>query len=96
LEREFGLRARVRLDAFAEAFNLMNHRNLMRVETRAFLLGTPIVAPDGLPGPTPLLFQDAAEIASEGLATPAFGAPTSSTSGLSRERQVEVGIKVVF
>jgi len=86
----------VRLDAFAEAFNVLNQRNLTRVETRAFLLGTPLVATDGLSGPTPLLFQDAAEIASEGLSTPAFGAPTSSTSGLSRERQMEVGIKLVF
>jgi len=96
VERGFGLRKGVRLSGFAEAFNLLNQRNLTRVETRAFLLGTPVPLPDGFPGPTPLVFQDATTIAGEGLTTPAFGAPTSSTSGVSRERQVEFGVRVEF
>jgi len=75
-----------------EAFNLLNERNLSRVETRAFLLGTPLVAG----GSTPLVFQDAATIAGEELTTPAFGAPTSSTTGVSRERQMELGVRVEF
>jgi len=92
VERGFALRGGVRMSAFADAFNLLNERNLTRVETRAFLPGTP--ATTG--GPTPLVFQDAAAIAGEGLTTPAFGAPTSSTSGVSRERELEVGVRMEF
>jgi hypothetical protein len=90
--REFGFGARVRVEAFAEAFNLMNARSLSRVETRAFLVGTPATAG----APTPLVFQDAATVATEGVNTPAFGAPTSSTTGLSRERQLEIGARLHF
>lgn len=83
---------RFRLNVFAQAFNLLNARNVTRIETRAFLVGTP-----ASPGAaTPLVFQDAAAIASEGLSTPAFGQPLSSTSGLSRERLLEVGLRLVF
>jgi len=46
-------------------------------------------------GPT-LVFQDAAAIACEGLTTPAFGAPTSSTNGVSREREMEFGVRLEF
>ena len=92
LGREFGWGAHLRVDAFAEAFNLWNTRNLSSIETRAFLLGTPAQAG----APTPLIFQDAAEIATEGLSTPAFGTPTSSTTGASRERQIHLGVRVQF
>jgi hypothetical protein len=87
---------RARLNIFAAAFNLLNTVNLASVDTRAFLLGTPPTT-GGNPGPTPLIFQDAATIASEGLTTtPAFGTPTSSTTGISRERQVEIGLRLQF
>jgi hypothetical protein len=97
-EREFRIgrtaghnaRRDVRFSGFLESFNLLNERNLSRVETRAFLPGT---AANGV---TPLVFQDAATIAAEGLTTPAFGQPISSTSGVSRERQMEVGFRVDF
>jgi hypothetical protein len=92
LARSFSIRRETRLSAFAEAFNLLNTRSLSHLETRAFLLGTP-----AYPGaPTPLIFQDAATIATEGLTTPAFGTPTSSISGLSRERQIELGVRLAF
>jgi len=96
VERGFEVRRGVRVSGFAEAFNLLNQRNLSRVETRAFLLGTPVVMPDGDAGPTPLVFQDAATIAGEGLTTAAFGAPTSSTNGVSREREMEFGMRLEF
>jgi hypothetical protein len=84
---------KARLNVFAEAFNLLNTVNLSSVETRAFLLET--AATTG--APTPLVFQDAAAIASEGLTTtPAFGSARSSTTGLSRERQVEFGMRLTF
>ena len=95
VERGFALRNATRVSAFAEAFNLLNERNLTRVETRAFLPETPVVTA-GVTGPTPLVFQDAAAIAGEGLTTPAFGAPTSSTNGVSREREIELGVRVEF
>jgi hypothetical protein len=92
LRREFAVGQRLRVNAFAQVFNVSNARNLSKVETRAFVLGTP--ATTG--APTPLIFQDAAAIASEGLSTPAFGTPTSSTTGASRERQVELGVRIQF
>jgi hypothetical protein len=83
----------VKMNVFAAAFNLLNTVNLSSVETRAFLLGTPAYAG----APTPLVFQDAAAIGAEGLTTtPAFGAARSSTTGLSRERQVELGVRLQF
>lgn len=91
-DRQFAVRKHLQLDLFAEAFNLLNTQNLSRVETRAFLLGTPAV----VGAPTPLVFQDAPTIAAEGLTTPAFGTPTSSTSGLSRERQLQLGLRLDF
>jgi hypothetical protein len=83
---------KTRLNVFAEAFNLLNTVNVSAVETRAFLVGTP--AYEG--ALTPLVFQDAATVAEEGLTTPAFGTPRSSTTGLSRERQVEAGVRMSF
>lgn len=98
LGRELTVGHKVHLNAFAEAFNLFNADNIARVETRAFLLGTPATIGDSTAtGPTPLIFQDPAEIATEGLTTAVpFGTPSSSTTGLSRERQIELGLRVQF
>jgi hypothetical protein len=92
LSREFSVAKQIRINVFAQAFNLWNARNLSSIETRAFVLGTP--AQTGQP--TPLIFQDAAEIATEGLSTLPFGTPTSSTTGASRERQIELGVRLQF
>ncbi len=100
--REFRVEGRLRCNAFAEAFNLLNSDNVSRVETRAFVLGTAatIGSPTGSAtsgGPTPLILQDAAAITEEGLTTqPAFGAAISSTTGVSRERQLELGLRLQF
>ncbi|HSU20154.1 MAG TPA: hypothetical protein VLI45_10470, partial [Acidobacteriaceae bacterium] len=90
--REISLREHLRLNAFAEAFNLLNTRSFSRVETRAFLVGTPAFSGAA----TPLVFQDTAAVAIEGVGTPAFGSPTSSTSGASRERQMQLGLRLEF
>jgi hypothetical protein len=92
LSKSLGIGSRTHLEGFAEAFNLLNTDNISRVQTRAFLLGTP--ATTG--APTPLIFQDAPAIAAEGLSTLPFGAPTSSTTGMSRERQLELGVRATF
>ncbi|QMV18521.1 hypothetical protein GOB94_07350 [Granulicella sp. 5B5] len=88
---------RVRLNLFAEAFNALNERNLTSLQRRAFILGTNNTIgslPTGLP--TPLVFQDAAAIATEGLTTLPFGTPSSSTTGMSRERRIQFGIRAQF
>lgn len=90
--RDFVVHEHVRLNAFAEAFNALNTQSLSRVETRAFLVGTPATAG----APTPLIFQDAATVAAEGITTAPFGTPTSSTAGLSRERQIQFGLRLEF
>ena len=53
----------------AQVFNLFNHRQVSAVTQRAYLVGTTVG------GVTPLIFQDAAAIAAEGLNTQAFGTP---------------------
>ena len=80
------------LELRADAFNVLNTVSLSRVETRAFLVGDA----GSVGGMTPLVFQDAAAVAAEGISTPAFGTPLSSTTGLSRERTVELGLRVRF
>jgi hypothetical protein len=80
----------VRLRLSAEAFNLTNRVNLSSTTQRAFLVGTAVA------GVTPLIFQDAATVAAEGLNTPAFGTPTSASTSLNRERQVQLGVHLDF
>ncbi len=98
LSREVKVGSRMHVNAFAEAFNLFNAENISSVETRAFLLGTSKTIGNGTAtGATPLVFQDAAAIAAEGLTTAVpFGTPNSSTTGMSRERQIELGVRLQF
>ncbi len=81
---------RVVVRGFAEAFNLGNRVNISGVTQRAFLVGTAVN------GVTPLVFQDAAAVAAEGLNARAFGTYTASGTDESRERQVQVGLRVEF
>ena len=90
LSREIAAGAKVRVRVAAEAFNLLNRRNLSSVTQRAYLVGTPVS------GVTPLVFQNAGAVLAEGLNTQAFGTPTGSSTGLSRERQAQVGVQVQF
>jgi hypothetical protein len=90
LARGFRLGREVELRASAEAFNLLNRVNVSSVTERAYLVGTAVN------GVTPLVFQSAAAIATEGLNTQAFGTPTAASSGLSRERRVQFGLVVSF
>jgi hypothetical protein len=45
---------------------------------------------------TPLIFQDAATVATEGLNVQPFGTYMAASSNSSRERQVQIGFKVEF
>ena len=84
------LTERVRVRATAEVFNLPNHVNYTSTTTRAYQPG---VAVDGI---TPLVFQDAATVATEGINEQPFGAFTAASTGNSRERQMQMGLKVEF
>ena len=90
LLRTATLRDRLTLRLSAEAFNLLNHVNVTGVQQRAFLPGTAVN------GMTPLVFQDAATIATEGLTARAFGVPTASADSPTRERRVQVGVRLAW
>jgi hypothetical protein len=90
LSRYFKLTESLRLRTSLEAFNIMNHVNYSGVTQRAYLAGTPVN------GVTPLIFQDAIAVATEGLNVQPFGAYTASGSSQARERQLQMGVKLEF
>ncbi len=69
---------------------MLNHLNYSGIQQRAFLVGTPVN------GITPLVFQNAATVASEGLNVQPFGTYTAAGTSQARERQVQFGVKVEF
>ena len=71
--------------------------NISGVKQRAFLVGTPVPL-SGTTGPevTPLVFQDAATVATEGLNVLPFGAYTAAGTNQARERQVQLGLRLEF
>jgi hypothetical protein len=91
LSRSFRLHGEgLRLRATMECFNVLNHVNVSGITQRAYLAGTPVG------GVTPLIFQNAAAIATEGLNTLPFGAYTGAATNQSRERQLQFGIRIEF
>jgi hypothetical protein len=91
LSRSFRLHGEgLRLRATVEGFNVLNHVNVSGITQRAFLVGTPVA------GVTPLVFQNAATIATEGLNALPFGAYTGAATNQSRERQIQMGMRVEF
>jgi len=95
LSRSFRLGEALRLRGAVEAFNVTNHVSISGVTPRAFLVGTPGTgtAPVGV---TPLVFQDAGTVATEGLNVLPFGAYTAAGMGQTRERQVQFGLRLEF
>ena len=90
LLRAFALHDQTKLRLSAEAFNLFNHRNITSVQQRAFLTGTPVN------NITPLVFQDSATIAAEGLTTNPFATPTGSATLLTRQRRLQFTLRLDF
>jgi hypothetical protein len=90
VDRRVRLTERLHLRASAEVFNLPNHVNYSSITTRAYLQGT---AANGV---TPLVFQDAATIVTEGLNVQPFGTYTAASTSNSREREVQLGVKLEF
>jgi hypothetical protein len=97
LSRSFRLGETLRLRGAVEAFNVLNHVNISGVTQRAYLVGTPVPL-TGTTGPevTPLVFQDAATVATEGLNVLPFGAYTASGANQAKERQVQMGLRLEF
>lgn len=80
----------IKVRGVAEIFNLTNRVNYSAIMQRAYLAGTEVN------GVTPLVFQDAATVAAEGLNVQPFGTFTAASTGQSPERQVQLGIRVEF
>jgi TonB dependent receptor len=81
---------RIHLRGQAEIFNVTNRVNYSGITQRAFLVGTEVN------GVTPLIFQDAATVTTEGLNVRSFGTLTESANGNMQERQVQLGLRVEF
>ncbi|WP_345945425.1 carboxypeptidase-like regulatory domain-containing protein [Granulicella sp. dw_53] len=90
VSRGVRVRDRVWVRGMVEVFNLGNRVNTSAVSERAFLVG------DEVSGVTPLVFQDAAAVAAEGLNVRPFGVATAAGTDQARERQVQLGLRVEF
>jgi Carboxypeptidase regulatory-like domain/TonB dependent receptor len=90
VSRALRVTERVRMRGSVEVFNLTNRVNYSAIMQRAFLVGTETN------GVTPLIFQNAATVAAEGLNVRPFGTFTAASTGQSPERQVQLGVRVEF
>ena len=95
LTRNFRLSETMRLRGSIEGFNVINRQNYSGVTQRAYMVGTPGTG-TAAPGVTPLVFQNAATVAAEGLNVRPFGAYTEAGHGLMRERQIQMGLRFEF
>ncbi len=90
LSRVVRVTERVKLRGMVEVFNVANRVNYSGVTQRAFLRGTAVN------GVTPLVFQDAATVAAEGLNVLPFGTFTAASTQQARERQMQLGVRMEF
>ncbi len=97
LSRSFRLGERLHLRGSVEGFNVANHVNISGVTQRAYLVSAAVPL-SGTTGPevTPLVFQDAETVATEGLNVLPFGAYTAAGTNQARERQVQFGLRLEF
>jgi hypothetical protein len=90
VSRALRVTEKVKMRGIAEVFNLTNRVNYSAISQRAFLAGTAVN------GVTPLVFQDAATVAAEGLNVRPFGTFTAAAVGQVQERQVQLGVRIEF
>jgi hypothetical protein len=90
VSRAMRLTEKMRMRGSVEVFNLTNRVNYSAIMQGAFLVGTETN------GVTPLVFQNAATVAAEGLNVRPFGTFTAASTGQSPERQVQLGVRVEF
>ena len=86
VSRGVRVRERVLVRGLVEVFNVANQVNYSGVTQRAFLVGTAVN------GVTPLVFQDAAAVAAEGLNVLPFGAFTAASDGCGAGAAGAVGV----
>ena len=90
VSRAMRVTERVRMRGSVDVFNLTNRVNYSAIMQRAFLVGTETN------GVMPLVFQNAATVAAEGLNVRPFGTFTAASTVQSPERQVQLGVRVEF
>jgi len=90
VSRALRVTERVRMRGTVDVSNLTNRVNYSAIMQRAYLVGTEVN------GVTPLIFQNAATVAAEGLNVQPFGTFTAASTGQSPERQVQLGVRVEF
>ncbi len=90
VSRTLRVTEKVRVKGIAEIFNVTNRVNYSGIMQRAFLVKTAVN------GVTPLVFQDAATVALEGLNVQPFGTFTAASTSQTRERKVQLGVRVEF
>jgi hypothetical protein len=81
---------KIRVRGTAEVFNLTNRVNYSAISQRALLVGTAVN------GVTPLVFQNAATVAAEGLNVQPFGTFTAAATGQIQECQVQLRLRLEF
>ncbi len=87
LSKETALNEHVHVQLLAEGFNLLNHQNVTAIDTTGYFIGNPSKA-----GQLPTLTYNAN---AEGKSL--FGAVTNANSNtLFRERQIQLGAKLIF
>ena len=90
ISRALRITEKLRMRGSLEIFNLTNRVNYSAITQRAFLVGAET---NGL---TPLIFQNAATVAAEGLNVRPFGTFTAAATGQSPERQIQLGLRAEF
>jgi Carboxypeptidase regulatory-like domain/TonB dependent receptor len=90
VSRALRVTERLRMRATAEVFNLTNRVNYSAISQRAFLANAAVA------GVTPLVFQNAATVAAEGLNVQPFGTFTAASTNQVQERQMQFGLRMDF
>ena len=93
ISRDFMIHEGIKLQVFAEAFNLANHRNILGVSTNLYTYVTPGTAYNG--GTCPTTGSNGCIVPLTASATP-FAATTSTSSLLFGARQLQLTAKLFF
>jgi len=85
VSRQFGFTERYKVEVLAEAFNLFNHKEVNGINQTAYsIMGTALTAPNSY----------AANLKFNPFNN--FGVPNSAGSSLYRERQIQLGLRLLF
>ena len=93
ISRDFTIHEGIKLQVFAEAFNVANHRNILGVSTNLFTFVTPGTAYNG--GTCPATGSNGCIVPLTASAVP-FAGTTSTSSLLFGPRQIQLTAKLFF